>query len=121
MKEKLLATILLICILAAVTLNTLMIDRKIGMLYKSLADLDISNQDSQNSLQNIANEYQRTKGLISVTVSHDDLTSIDECFIELAGYMKSSDFVEAEITKNRLMFYLNHIRRLSGFNIDSII
>ena len=121
MKEKLLAIALLICIFLAVTLNTFMIDSKISKLYDSLSKLDVCHPDSQNHLQNIANEYQQTKGLISITVSHDDLTSIDECFIELSGYVESGELTEAEITKNRLMFYLNHIRRLSGFNIDSII
>lgn len=121
MKEKIIAVVLLVGVLSAVTINTFVIDRQVTALTDMINELDVTDEEAQEKLKNIQDKYEQKKDYISITVSHEDLTSVEECFVELTGYISDGQATEAEITKNRLLFYLEHIRRLSGFNIDSII
>ena len=41
--------------------------------------------------------------------------------MEMIGYLSVNDTDNARVTKNRLISYLEHLRRLSGFNIDAVI
>ena len=65
--------------------------------------------------------FKKKESYISLTVNHNDLTNIEELFSEMIGYIKIDDRDEATVTKNRLLDSLEHLRRLSGFNIDAII
>lgn len=117
MKEKVMAVCLLVLVLLFVIFNTIMLDRHIVTLVEA-----IENGGLDEEKASIAYDiFRQKKMFMSFSVSHEDLTSIEECFITLGDYIKDGDEDNAEITKNRLVFYLEHLRRLSGFNMDSII
>ena len=50
-----------------------------------------------------------------------NMTSIEDCFVEMIGYISVNDIDNATVVKYRLKRSLEHLRRLSGFNIDAII
>ncbi len=66
-------------------------------------------------------EFKKTERIVSISVNHDDLTNIEDCFSEMIGAAKAGDLESAVTTKSRLKNSLLHLGRLSGINLDSII
>ena len=70
--------------------------------------------------EQIYKKFERAAKYISLSVSHDDLTNIEESFSELIGAAKAENSDEMMKAKSRLVDALEHLGRLSGINIDSI-
>ena len=124
MKEKIIAFCLLFLVLCFVLINTLVLDRQIKSLYDDTAKIEISDSDIQaaeRSARELYEEFKKREKFISLTVNHEDLTRIEESFSEIIGYLSVGNADDAMVIKNRLLDSLEHLRRLSGFNIDSII
>lgn len=124
MKEKIIGFSLFFLVICFVVVNTLVLDREIGRLYELTKDLTIS-EDNIKKCEKDARElyetFKKKETFISLTVNHEDLTNIEESFSEIIGYLSIGDADGARVTKNRLLDSLEHLRRLSGFNIDAII
>ena len=124
MKEKIIAFCLLFLVICFVLINTLVLDRQIKGLYDDTAKIEISDSDIQAAERNareLYEEFKKREKFISLTVNHEDLTRIEESFSEIIGYLSVGNADDAMVIKNRLLDSLEHLRRLSGFNIDSII
>ena len=68
----------------------------------------------------IFDRYKSKLTYISLTVNHEDLTSIEESFAEIIGAAQAEDMDTLLAVKSRLIGSLTHLKRLSGINIDSI-
>ena len=121
MKQKILAIILLILVIAFVSVNTVILDRQIERTTEEVKGLVVDNPGAIDEADRLYSDFMRREKYMSITVSHDDLTSIEDCFVEMIGYLSVRDAPNAEVTKSRLIGCLEHLRRLSGFNIDAII
>ena len=124
MKEKIIATCLFFFVICFVIINTIILNKQIGNLYEATEKMEISDsniEDSEKSARALYEEFKKRETFISLTVNHEDLTSIEESFSEIIGYLSVNDTDGARVVKNRLLDSLEHLRRLSGFNIDSII
>ena len=120
MRDKILAAFLLTVTLSFVVANTLIIKKEIEKVEDSVRALDIREGNSKDAID--AYEiFKKKETYISMTVNHYDLTNIEESFAELIGYLSVGDYDGAAVTKSRLLDALSHLRRLTGFNIDSII
>jgi hypothetical protein len=108
--------------ITSVLINTYLVDKTILRITSDVeaiktSDTDTAYRATQNSLR-----YFKEKELyISLTVNHEDLTSIEDSFAEMLGNLSVGEKSAAEVTKNRLLCSLMHLRRLSGINIDAII
>ena len=102
-------------------LNGLALKSKIEATIEEVASINTQESGTKDEAERIFNKFLKREHYISLTVSHEDLTSIEDCFCEMIGYLKVGDVDNAEVTKGRLLGSLEHLRRLSGFNIDSII
>lgn len=120
MKIKIAAFIIFIAIIISVVANTLVLGRQIDDLSKRVEKINIGDGADQQ-INILLEDFRQKESFMSLTVSHDDLTTIGECIIEMQAYVSEGDYENAEVTKNRLEYFLEHLRRLSGFNIDSII
>jgi hypothetical protein len=69
----------------------------------------------------IYDDYRQRQKFLSITVNHEDLTTIETEFEEILGSALADDKENIIIAKSRLIGALEHIRRLSGINIDSIL
>lgn len=107
--------------LAVVVLNGLALESKIEATIEEVASINTQESGTKDEAEHIFDKFLKREHYISLTVSHEDLTSIEDCFCEMIGYLKVGDKDNAEVTKGRLINSLEHLRRLSGFNIDSII
>lgn len=121
MKEKILSIVLLITVIAFVTVNTIILERQIDKVTQNVGSLDIYGDNVKEDAEKIHNDFMNKEKYMSITVSHNDLTSIEDCFVEMRGYISVGDLKNAEVAKSRLVSYLEHLGRLSGFNIEAII
>lgn len=121
MKEKILAVILLLGVIAFVSVNTIVLNRQIANTIDSVNDLDLNAKNASEKAKIIYEDFRKKEKYMSLTVSHNDLTCIEDCFVEMIGYLSIKDTENATVTKSRLISYLEHLGRLSGFNIDAVI
>ena len=72
-------------------------------------------------LENLFSDFQSAEKFISITVSHEDLTNIEEGFAEMIGAARANDEETLIITKSRLIHSLEHLKRLLSINLDGVI
>lgn len=121
MKIKVIAAVIMLCTVAAVTVNTVMLQKRIRELEDAVNRFEIDGGDAVYRAQELYERFNTAEKYISLSVNHEDLTNIEEKFSELVGSLAVGDINNARITKNRLIDALKHLRRLSGVNIDSVI
>ncbi len=121
MKEKILSIILLALVIVSVIVNTVVLDKQIEGIIESVDKLDPNGSNAKEEADEIYQDFMKKERYMSLTVSHDDMTSIESCFVEMIGYLAVGDKQNAEVVKYRLKSSLEHLRRLSGFNFDAII
>ena len=124
MKERIMAIILLVLVIGSVFLNSSLLCAILDRVIKKVEIIDLSQSDNfdiKKDVEKIYNEYQDYYLLIGLTVNHDDLTNIDDHFIEFMGYLSVNDLEAAKVAQSRLINSLKHLRRLCGFNIEAII
>ena len=110
--------------LGFVLVNTIVLDKQIKEVYARTEEMNISDENIEEceaKMRELYEDFKKRETFISLTVNHEDLTNIEESFSEIIGCLSVGDADGARITKNRLLDSLEHLRRLSGFNIDAII
>ena len=120
MKVKFCAVIILTLLVSSVVLNTVILDRQISCLYEKSKNLNEENI-SEEKVDDLLHDFRKKEKFMGITVSHYDLTNIGECLVEMKACISQDDYTNAIIAKNRLEYFLEHLRRLSGFNIGAII
>lgn len=121
MKAGAFAISVMVLVIALVSINSFMLDRSIAGFIIDAEGLSVDDYSAYEEAVEIKKKFEDAERFISLTVNHDDLTNIEECYSDLTGYLKVDMTDEADVTKNRLIDALTHLRRLSGVNIDSII
>jgi hypothetical protein len=121
MKETKLALAILIFLIILITVNAVYISNITTSLADSLKKIDVYSENSYVEFEKAFEKFKRHEKIISLTVSHDDLTSIEDSFAELMGACETGKVFELAIIKSRIIDSLEHLRRLSGFNPDSIL
>ena len=122
MKGTLFALITLITVLALVITNSILLHFFIDRIIKDVEAVEISKPETaSDDFLKCYLLFQKYESYISLTVSHRDLTDINDCFRTIIAAGAVGDKDEMIITKNRLKGSLEHLRRLSGINFDSIL
>lgn len=124
MVEKIVSVVILVSTLVFVGINTFVLKNQINDIIESIDELKFEEgkiSEAENKAREIYDDFKKKETYISVTVNHNDLTNIEESFSELIGYLSVGDSDGAKVTKNRLIDALDHLGRLSGFNIHAII
>ncbi|MBQ8380417.1 MAG: hypothetical protein IJY18_00840 [Clostridia bacterium] len=118
MKQLIAASIALAFVVAAVFLNSYFVEKCISDIIDEVEDMP--NDGELSEYEALYERYMKRQGFIALTVSHEDLTVIEDIFAELLGSVKAKDEDGITIAKSRLSGALWHLRRLSGVNFDSI-
>lgn len=124
MREKILSGILLFTVIGFVVTNAIILDKQIDEATEMVRILRIDENnvfDAKCEAEKLFEIFEQRESYISLTVSHDDLTNIENSFVELIGYLSVGDVDNAKVAKGRLTHSLEHLRRLSGINIHAII
>lgn len=125
MKTVIIAYTIVFIVIALVVLNSLFISYNIKEVIRLLNSESTMQKDDTEKLLSVYNEiyddYRRRQKFLSITVNHEDLTTIETEFEEILGSALADDKENIIIAKSRLIGALEHIRRLSGINIDSIL
>ncbi len=121
MKAMLIASFTLLSLLAVIVLNSVYIERQVEELYSGIDRLDIDDEGCEEKIDKIHSDFTRARKIITLSVSHDDISNIESCFAEVIGTIRADAKVEFIIAKSRLKDALLHLRRLSSINFDSIM
>ena len=122
MKVKIFAVVTIISTILAVTLNTVFLHKDMDKIYNLVDGIDFSdNSRATEEARGAYGYFKKKEMFLGLTVNHDDLSNIEDCFSEMIGYLSVGDINGAIVTKSRLIDALGHLRRLSGLNIDAII
>ncbi len=116
-----LSYLILTVLLVSVLLNAVYISRFTDKIY------EISNDKCEDSIEALSAKFERINELykkneifISLSVSHEDLTSIEEILSEIDGALNAQDKDAVIIAKSRFENAVLHLGQLSALNIESI-
>ena len=121
MNSKIISYIILSAVILSVSANSIYLHVSTKRLSEAVKESDIYSATAISNFTEIYAYYKKHERFISLTVNHDDLTAIDEALCEIIGSLEVNDTEGAAVIKSRLIGSLEHLRRLSGINIDSII
>ncbi len=122
MKQVKLSIIFLCIVFSVVIINSYIIHIMLTQTIRDIEKIDIENsEDISMEFTACYERFEKREHYLSLTVSHSDLTDIDDCFAEIIGSANVKDTENIIITKNRLINSIEHLRRLSGINLDSIL
>ena len=121
MKINIFAYSVLTVLILGVVLNSIFI----GNVTKELAEaVETVRTDDMSAAteeyESLFEKFTRAEKFISVTVSHDDLTNIEESFSEIIGAAKAGDSASVIREKSRLKDALLHLGRLSQISFGSV-
>ncbi len=116
-REVSLAFLILTAVILFVIINTCMLSKTIGELERRAESTPLE----LSSFNELYNDFKSVRSYLSITVDHDDIAEIERDMCEIIGALSVEDAQSAAIAKSRLCGALGHLKRLSGFNIDSII
>ena len=116
------AIIILILTVGLVITNSVILTKMISGYEFAVKEIDTKNTEAATeALTKLYDSFKRDEKYINLTVSHLDLTNIEEMFASAIGAARADDFSELEITKSRLEDAFSHLGRLVGINLDSIL
>jgi hypothetical protein len=121
MKGIIVAFVLLGVVFTLVAINTVILHRNLDAIIEEVSAIDTKSEKASADFKACYSQFERYERFISLTVSHSDLTDIDDAFTEIIAASEIGDTETMSITKSRLLGSLKHLRRLSGINIDSIL
>ena len=116
------AYVILCLTLLAVIANSTILNVLISKTLQDVKSMpDSLTEASYLECENLYNNFKKQEKYISLTVNHEDLTDVESSFAEMLGAIKANDGESVLTIKSRLIDALEHLRRLSGINIDSIL
>ena len=122
MKTVRAAYLLFIIIFTLVFTNSIILQNIIKGYEERVNAIDTQEAESaEREFYKLYEDFKKDERYINLTVTHEDLTNIEEMFSAAIGAAKGKDSAELEITKSRLSDALGHLGRLVGINLDSIL
>ena len=122
MRSAKFSMLFLIVLAAAIVANSLYISHVTKELAKKADAISTHDmQECKTEYMKLFSEFRRAEKFISITVSHDDLTNIEESFADIIGAAEAGVEANVIMIKSRLKDSLEHLGRLSSINLDSII
>ncbi|MBE6644362.1 MAG: DUF4363 family protein [Ruminococcaceae bacterium] len=116
------AVICLFTVFVSIIGNSIYISKTTEKFADAIKEIDTNNLEmTSNKLKEIYASFKKAERFISITVSHDDLTNIDESFSDIIGAAEAGMKTSVITIKSRLEDALRHLGRLSGINLESII
>ena len=119
MKSVIIAHIVFLSVITAVIINSSICANLVLQTEQHIESIP-SKCEMLDEFNDAFEEYMDKQRYIGLTVSHEDLSLIEDCFRELIGAAKANDEESLIIIQNRLIGALRHMRRLCGINTDSI-
>lgn len=122
MKTVKISIFVFLILIVAVAANSLYINHITKDFSEELEGINVEEEKNlAQTFESIFKRFKEAEKFISITVSHDDLTNIEESFADIIGAAKAGAKSDIERIKSRLVDSLEHLGRLSSLNLDSII
>ena len=117
MKSLRIGVIMLLIVIGFSAVNTLFLSGAIERLCEGVSSYSI---EGDGCAMELYSDFKALEAFASLTVSHEDLTNIEDLFVEVISYSKIGDKEGLFIAKSRLDNALLHLGRLIRLNIDSV-
>ena len=122
MKAVKVALAILIFTVALVLINSFFLSHTVNGYREKVSAINSEDTEKAYSAYlSLYEDFRNSEKYISLTVSHADLMNIEETFSSAIGAAKANNSDELEIIKSRLQDALDHLKRLVGINLDSIL
>lgn len=122
MRAVKIASVIFTITIAAVLLNSFFLSKIIDEYKERIEGIDSEDTcAAYDDFSKVYEDFKKKETYISLTVTHTDLTEIEELFSSAIGAARAKDSDELEIIKSRLVDALQHLGRLVGINFDSIL
>ena len=116
-----LSYLILFLLLLSVILNSIYIGNFTERIYSLSRAETVEDIDAfKGTFQKIKDIYNNNEIFVSLTVSHEDLTNIEEMLSEIEGAITAKDKDAVIIAKSRFESAVLHLGQLSALNIESI-
>ena len=121
MKSVIIAFVLLAVTLSAVITNSFILKNSFNKLTEDVQSVDDEDlAAAHEKYTEIFDNFKKKEWYISLTVNHEDLTSVEDALSEITGAAEAGDGDAVMTIKSRLINSLEHLSRLSGINMESI-
>ena len=114
MKSVRIAAIVLVLTLLSVSANAVAVR---GIIAKTIEEIETS---AVEEYEGVFEEFKKKEVYLNLSVDHEDMMNIELAFAELVSAAEVGDEEAIISIKSRLKHSLEHLKRLSGMNIDSI-
>ena len=122
MRAVIWASVMLFLVIAFITTNTVIIRSMLNETIKEVDDIKILDAKSAGAKFTVCYEkFKKRERYINLSVTHSDIAEIEASFAEIIGAASANNLEEMIITKNRLINSLEHLRRISGINSNSVL
>ena len=122
MRAVRLAVTCLIILFVSIIANSVYISKTTEKIANEIKEIETDDLNiTAKNIKEIYANFKKAERFISITVSHDDLTNIDESFADMIGAAEAGMRTSVITIKSRLEDALRHLGRLSGINLESII
>ena len=117
MKSLVTSLLVLLILTAIVITNAIFVNLILGSIEDRLEGIE----SSVNDYELLYKDYMQKERYLSLTIEDGILLEIERSFVECIESARSEDEGGVAIGKSRLLCDISHIRRLSSFNIKSVM
>ena len=121
MKSIIISSTLIIIIIAFAFTSSALVSNYLDTLSEEVEAYKDSDEETKSIIYRaMYDDYKRREVWLCILIDDESLIKIEEDFIDIIT-QTNADKDESVISINRLICHLEQIRRLSGFNIKSIL
>ena len=119
-----LASLILLSVIATTTFGAIFTDKKLGELTKSIDGAIPSDSESTEAMLSgagkIEDEYLAIKKYLILFVHDNDMLKIEEQIEDVKSAAATGELSDLITSKNRLILHIEQLRRLSEFSSEAI-
>ena len=122
MKNIIISAVLIVVITVFAFTSSALVSKYLNELGESVETYASAEKESAHKIyQALYEDYKKAEVLLCIVIDDESLIQIEEDFTDIIVHTAIRNSDEAQAAIKRLICHLEQIRRLSGFNIKSIL
>ena len=123
MKSSVIACAIIVLLVLLIVANSIVVSKIMDRMVEQLSSIVFGDggEALTRQVHRLRMGYKEKELFLSLTVSDRYLETIDSCYIDMLSGAQANDEVGFMTAKNRLAAILEQQRRLSGFNLSSLL
>ena len=122
MKSIIVSAVLIVSITAFAFTSSALVTNYLDELSQSVEKYEKSDEEGMTVIYRaLYEDYKRREAWLCIIIDDESLIQIEEDFSDIITHSSAQNGDEATASIKRLICHLEQIRRLSGFNIKSVL